>query len=961
MRHFNRRFCLTLLPCLLVLSGPVDPESVDEPTIGAAQGDNCEHEVVGTSSPPSSGNPTVIDDISGTVISANFFNSGAIDPPYFDGMEFLSVCVKPADETGKRTATITTDVGLDNDFHIKGYPEFVVGTKFGNIYETSFRYYPNTGLPPEDQWPVRATGLDGNGNPYEFANLEYVAAKKNVGLPAFTNALPEIVVTLDVDEINVEGAERDVMLESWFHDTATHADIIGDNAATNTPLSGTLNNIVGVGHRHYPELDNTLLEMMVHIGPLSPNDISGATNNPGQNQLTEIFSGKDFDGDGIDDHFDVDSHLYLDSTDPTAPSPGIYSSGVDDNGDGIDDADLLPIVIGEFAYSIWYGETFLAPIVIFSRETGRSLTNDFDPNTPDMDLSSEGEITLRWNDFLEYTLFEVESQLQSIGVDWATGVENPFPGMRSSGGAISGVEFGVEPQTNTPSDVEYRLDVKKFLVNVDGGVSGLANTKILDMISPNVSITMPEPNAVFGIEAVAFSGSATDTGGSGVREVRFAIRNRTLARWFNFADNAFTDAIGNGSVAASLTNINESNSSWQYTVPELPAGEYTLFVRAIDNADNSSEWISSKFDIEAIDNQNPELTIGVPTGGQILSPNELLFSGMATDTDSSGVNEVRLAIRSRSLSKWFNFDESTFDGAIGNGSVSASLSTANQVSTEWTQTVASLPTGDYTLFVRAIDNAGNSSEWITRAFSVTINDTLSPDVSVESPPANAVVFAEPFLLSGSATDQGDAGIREVRVAILNQLESTWFNFEESEFGNTIGNGSTTATLTNPDAIVTDWTLSVPALPAGKYTAFVRVIDTAGNSSQWITHPLTILPNDNQSPEVSVSEPAANVVLASSEYVFSGAATDFGEAGIRDVRVAVRSRSLSEWFNFDTGLFSGAVGNGATSAILADPNQSFTQWSTNIPALPEGLYTVFVRSIDNSDNSSNWIARQFSVE
>ena len=100
----------------------------------------CEYEVTGTTVPPTSGNPTIIDNITGTVISANFFNGGAIDAPYFDGQEYVSVCVSPADSAGKRTAVIATDVGLDNDFIIKGYPEFVVGSKFGNIFETSFRY-----------------------------------------------------------------------------------------------------------------------------------------------------------------------------------------------------------------------------------------------------------------------------------------------------------------------------------------------------------------------------------------------------------------------------------------------------------------------------------------------------------------------------------------------------------------------------------------------------------------------------------------------------------------------------------------------------------------------------------------------------------------------------------------------------------------------------------------------------
>ena len=173
---------------------------------------SCEYEVNGTSSPATSGSPAIISEETGTVISANFFNSGAIDSPYFDGMESVSVCISPVDSNGQRQAEITTDIGTDNDFIIKAYPQFIVGTKFGNAFETSYRFYSNTGLPTEDQWPVTSGNLDQNGDPYEFWNLEHVSQDKGVGLPAFTNALPTIDITLDMDEYNVAGSERDILL-----------------------------------------------------------------------------------------------------------------------------------------------------------------------------------------------------------------------------------------------------------------------------------------------------------------------------------------------------------------------------------------------------------------------------------------------------------------------------------------------------------------------------------------------------------------------------------------------------------------------------------------------------------------------------------------------------------------------------------------------------------------------------
>ena len=430
----------------------------------------CAHMVQGTTVPNTSGQPEIIDKRTGTVISANFFNSGAIDSPYFDGMEYVSVCINRPNSSGQVTADIEYDVGRDDDATIKGYPQFVFGTKFGNQFETSFRYYDNNGLPPEHQWPVFSSNLSRSGYPFEFANLEYISRVKGLGLPAFTSNLPEIVVQLDLEEFNVAGAERDVMLESWFYDTSANEDAIGDDLNGN-PIAGTLNNIVGVGHPHYDELDNLLLEMMVHLGPLSPNDVSGATRNPGKYQLTENYSGRDHDGDGIDDHFDVDSHANKGTT--RHPNPGIYSSGTDVNGDGIDDADVLPVTIGGFQYSIWYGTTRLTPLVIFSRETNSSLTHDFASNEPEMDLSREGQIILDWTEFLDFTLHSMEPMLMAANVEWVQGDASPFPKMRSAGGAIGGLEIGVEPQTNDHSDQAYRLRFNELSVTVDGVDVGL--------------------------------------------------------------------------------------------------------------------------------------------------------------------------------------------------------------------------------------------------------------------------------------------------------------------------------------------------------------------------------------------------------------------------------------------------------------------------------------------------------
>ena len=380
----------------------------------------CEYQVNGTATPANSGTPTVIDNNTGTLIFANFFNSGAIA----DGTDrYVSVCVSTEDDHGDRFAHFTTDVGLDDNTQIKAYPEFIIGTKFGLVGETSFRPYPAL---------VSTSG-------FVYPALDSVASL--VGVPAFTNELPDIDVTLDIDEQNVVGTIRDVMLESWFYDTSANEQAVGSHVIDytdwvpstalppidplNAPdfkagdaIAGSLNNIVGAGHSS-GSLRNLLLEMMVHVGPLSPNDISYNPANPNPDRNPARFR-----------------------------------------------LTNAPVTIGDYQYHIWYGETYLSPLVVFSRETnilGQSLLN----------LTEEGEINLDWNEFLDYTLYSLEPMMADAGVVWASGVNNIFPRMRSATSAIGGIEFGIEPQTNGIDDEPYRATVRKFEVFIRGKNFGL--------------------------------------------------------------------------------------------------------------------------------------------------------------------------------------------------------------------------------------------------------------------------------------------------------------------------------------------------------------------------------------------------------------------------------------------------------------------------------------------------------
>ncbi len=817
---YNQRLPLcSLTSAVVLLLAPTTSYNAPHQLAG------CEFEVLGTTQPNTSGTPAIISETTGTVISANFFNSGAISP--IDGLEFVSVCVSEPDVNGIKTAEISSDVGQADNAQIKGYPQFVVGTKFGNQFETSFRFYSNNGLPQDQRWPVTATNLNDADNPFQFSNLEYISNIREVGLPAFTNNLPEITVTLDIDEINIVGAERDVMLESWFYDTSANADKIGSDTTSGSPIVSTLNNIVGAGHQHYPELNNTLLEMMVHIGALSPNDVSGATRNPGQNQLTETFSGKDTDGDGIDDHFDVDSHINVNNNQD--PQPGMYSSGIDNNADGIDDADILPITIGSHKYSIWYGETFLSPLVIFSRETNASQQSNFDPLNPDMNLSDEGEIQLPWNDFLDYTLNTLEPALQlqyqteiaaggTRTLEWiepdASG-SNLFTKMRSAHGAIGGIEFGIEPQTNGNGDLPYSTIINKFDVYVDGTNFGLTDTHL-----PNAKVTSPINNSNISPAIMNVSGIASDPD-SGIDRVLVNVQQLgvTPAQFWN--GSAWTPA----SVFPEAS-LHASNTAW--TLPNVDltnSGNYRVSVIAIDNAGNGEftgsdlalQAVNSYFSVDA-DTTPPSITIDTPASNSTL-PVAPTISGTASDLGGSGFDRVRIAIKDRNSNLWYNAANGNFGPWAGQN---ATLSNTTNAQTNWSL-VTSLPAGDYTVIVSAVDNAGNfqanasgTTLWTSRQFFVedepVTNDITNPTVTLDpigSPTQGLVII--------SGTSEDNIAIDRTRLYLQNTDTGQHWN------GSAWVNGFAWFLVNN----TSPWDYDI-LLAAGSYRTIAFTWDTSEN-------------------------------------------------------------------------------------------------------------------------------------
>ena len=100
----------------------------------------------------------------------------------------------------------------------------------------------------------------------------------------------------------------------------------------------------------------------------------------------------------------------------------------------------------------------------------------------------------------------------------------------------------------------------------------------------------------------------------------------------------------------------------------------------------------------------PEVAITSPPIDGTTQPPYAIYSGTTSDTDS-GVAMVRAALLDNNSGQWFNFIDEEFGECFS--SIRTDLVDVGANATEWS-VGASLPIGDYTISVQAVDKAGNS-------------------------------------------------------------------------------------------------------------------------------------------------------------------------------------------------------------------------------------------------------------
>lgn len=365
---------------------------------------------------------------------------------------------------------------------------------------------------------------------------------------------------------------------------------------------------------------------------------------------------------------------------------------------------------------------------------------------------------------------------------------------------------------STPGDVEITLSdttaaMPTFTPTVtgpyvfsltvaDGSLSSTSATVTVtivhDYIVPEVTISEPTNNSTLLTRDFILSGTATDT--SGIADVRVYV--------YDYADPDIVTVVN------APAYYDEASDTWSFHVlPEhVSWNAYCrLFVRAQDNAGNWSKWRNILVYFDMNDTTPPVVSVTAPLPNTRVSDEGFSFHGAVSDP--SGIKDVRVYV--------YDYGNATiitaanapavYDGVSGTWSlaVTADLISANNYAR---------------LFVRALDNAGNWSRWLSVLVYVERSDILPPTIQIDQP-AGTVVSSTGFTAGGLCNDA--SGIAEVRVYVYDYGLPEIISVADAE----------AVYYATED----QWSFAVAAddISSG-YTCriFVRAKDNAGNWSKW---------------------------------------------------------------------------------------------------------------------------------
>lgn len=217
------------------------------------------------------------------------------------------------------------------------------------------------------------------------------------------------------------------------------------------------------------------------------------------------------------------------------------------------------------------------------------------------------------------------------------------------------------------------------------------------------------------------------------------------------------------------------------------------------------------------------------------------------------------------------------------------------------------------------------------------SDSILPSAIIASP-IHTYSYRSLSQALGSASD--NIGVTYVTARLHRIRDNTYWT------GYTWGPYSTTEVAVKGTSEWTNWTFPMPTLSDGMYALRISAKDAAGNTGM---SPITEFYIDSTAPQVTLTQPAANVTHNSSLTEAKGTAGD--AVGVAEVRVVLQRSATGQFWE----------GSDWTTDWTENLANGTTNWTYSMPDLTPGEYVIWAIATDWVGNRTMTVSRSFTVE
>ena len=333
-------------------------------------------------------------------------------------------------------------------------------------------------------------------------------------------------------------------------------------------------------------------------------------------------------------------------------------------------------------------------------------------------------------------------------------------------------------------------------------------TFTVDTVAPAISITSPSDNAVLRSSDVSIKWTGSD----------------------------ITSGIDRYEIQIDGGSWTQAGTSTSHIFTGLSDGTHTVHVKAVDKAGNTATD-SVTFTVDATE---PSISITSPPNNTIINSSDITISWTGSDNTTS-----------------IDHYEVQIDGGPW-----------TQAGTSTNHTLTGLPDGTHTVYVKAIDKAGNTA---TDSITFTM-DTIAPALRITSPHNNTIIKLSDITISWTGSDN------------TTSIDHYEVQIDKSPWSYTY---YTTYTLTD--------------LSDGSHTVNVKAVDRAGNEVA-VSATFTV---DTVAPILGIASPPNNAVLSLSEVTVEWIGSDI-TSGIDHYEVQIDRGPWSKVGTFTNRTFTGLL-------------------------------------------------------